>query len=46
MAFATELADHGVPYSLVVFDGGHVKGVRRQFEISVFTFFNQFFSQQ
>jgi len=45
MAFANALSEHGVQFSLVLFDGGHVQGVRRQFETSVFFFFNQSFQQ-
>jgi hypothetical protein len=46
MEFSRALADRGVPFSLVVFDGGHVAGVRRQFETSVFMFFDGYFDRQ
>jgi len=43
MAFANALTEKSIPFSLVVFEGGHVEGVRRQFETSVFAFFDDFF---
>jgi pimeloyl-ACP methyl ester carboxylesterase len=41
--FADALRQHDVPFSLDIFEGGHVSGVRRQFETSVFSFFDRHF---
>jgi len=43
LAFADALAEHGVRFSLEIFDGGHVQGVRSRFEGPVFRFFDQGF---
>lgn len=43
--FAEDLVSFVDRFSLIVFEGGHVNGVRHQFETSVFGFFDGFFRQ-
>ncbi|QQS42869.1 MAG: hypothetical protein IPM63_08030 [Acidobacteriota bacterium] len=44
-AFAGALSEKGIPFSMVVFEGGHVEGVRKRFEGPVFEFFESAFSK-
>ncbi|NIP60054.1 MAG: hypothetical protein GWM92_17195, partial [Gemmatimonadetes bacterium] len=41
-----QLEEAGVAHDLEVFDGGHVRGVRRRFERSVFQFFSRAFGAE
>jgi len=44
-SFSNTLFEHNIEHDIIVFQGGHVEGVKEQFQSSVFQFFDEYFSK-